>query len=252
MSNLKVSIITVCYNSAATIEDTIKSVRAQRYKNIEYIVVDGNSTDLTNDIVEKYRSTVSVHISERDAGLYDAMNKGIKVSTGDVVGILNSDDVLFDDDSIHNIVKAFSDDTTLNAVYADVGFYDQTLATKKRHYSSSGFAFSKLKFGIMPAHPSLYIKRDLFANLGFYSLGYKIAADFDMIVRLFSLPDFHSKYLRQEIVKMRMGGISTSGFSANVLLNREILISLKNNGIYSSYLHLLIKYPKKILGFIFK
>lgn len=252
MLNLKVSIITVCYNSEDTIEDTIKSISQQSYSNIEYIVIDGRSSDRTNEIIGYYDSAVSIHVSENDSGLYDAMNKGIALSTGDIVGILNSDDVFYDNNSIQDIVSKFVEDATLDAVYADVGFYDKSLKSKIRHYSSKGFSFSKLKFGIMPAHPSLYVKRSCFDVVGHYSLSYKIAADFDMVVRLFSKLKFRSKYLPKELVKMRVGGISTSGFKSTMLLNKEILQSLAINGIASSYFHLVLKYPKKIFGFISK
>lgn len=252
MDKMKVSIITVCFNSERTIRDTLQAVKNQTHKNIEYIVVDGNSSDSTNNIVEEFGDMVSIHVSEPDSGLYDAMNKGINLASGDIVGILNSDDLFYDDSVIERVVNEFNNGTGIDIVFADVGFYDQELIRKVRHYSSKVFSAKKLKYGIMPAHPSLYIKRSICKKVGEYSLQYKIAADFDYIVRLFSLDNIGYSYVQSEFVKMRIGGISTSGIKANFLLNKEILVSLKRNGIGSSYLHLLLKYPKKILGLIFK
>jgi glycosyltransferase involved in cell wall biosynthesis len=246
---MKVSIITVCYNSERTIEDTICSVAGQTYKDIEYIIVDGGSTDKTNEIVKKHSDVVSVHISEKDNGLYDAMNKGIKLATGDVVGILNSDDVLASQTTIEkiaNLIKKF------DGVYGDVGFYDQALNKKTRHYSSSGFHKAKFSRGFMPAHPSCYLKKDLINKVGLYSLNFKIASDFDFLVRAFSIPNAQFLYFQDEIVKMREGGISTSGLSANILLNKEIIQSCRNNGLSCSWLSVLSKYPEKIMGLIFK
>ena len=247
---MKVSIITVCFNSGATIEDTIKSVASQSYSDIEYIIVDGLSTDNTNVIVKKHLNIVNIHISEKDNGLYDAMNKGIQHASGDIIGILNSDDIFADDSIIEKVVNSISDN---DCVFADIGFYKQDDLTKKvRHYSSKGFQLKHMSRGIMPAHPSLYVRRERYNEAGLYSTSYKIASDFDMVLRLFSLPNFKSVYLPFEFVKMRLGGVSTSGIKSNILLNKEILQSCRANHVHSSWLRILSKYPKKLLGFIFK
>ena len=246
---MKVSIITVCYNSEKTIEDTIRSVASQTYRDIEYIVVDGGSTDRTNEIVKKHSNVVSVHISEKDNGLYDAMNKGIKLATGDVIGILNSDDVLASETIIEKIADSVKD---VDGVYGDIGFYDKSLNKKIRHYSSRGFHKAKFSRGFMPAHPSCYLKKELINRVGLYSLNFKIAADFDFLVRAFSIPHTNFLYFQNEIVKMREGGISTSGLSANILLNKEIIQSCRNNDLPCSWLSVLSKYPEKIMGLIFK
>jgi len=247
---MKVSIVTVCFNSEKTIEDTLKSVASQTYANIEYIVVDGLSTDSTNEIVKKYSGTVSVHVIEKDNGLYDAMNKGIQLASGDIVGILNSDDIFYDDSIIQKVVDNIQG---IDCVYADIGFYkEHDLDKKVRHYSSNGFSFRKLSRGIMPAHPSLYVRRESYAQTGLYSMDYEIASDFDMIIRLFSLPNFKSVYIPFEFVKMRLGGVSTGGLKANIQLNKEILHSCRMNNIRSGWFRLLSKYPKKLLGYIFK
>tara|TARA_R110001592_G_scaffold111334_1_gene308301 strand:+ start:1801 stop:2544 length:744 start_codon:yes stop_codon:yes gene_type:complete len=247
---MKVSIITVCFNSEKTIEDTLKSVAAQTYPDIEYIVIDGLSSDSTNDIVRRYSDIVSVHISEKDEGLYDAMNKGITLASGDVIGILNSDDVFFDESIIQKVVDSFESN---DCIYADVGFYKgENLDSKVRHYSSQGFLFTKLARGMMPAHPSLYVRRECFDRVGIYNRSYRIASDFDMVVRLFSLPDFKSRYISSEFVKMRLGGISTGGLRANYLLNKEIILSCKANNIKTNWFKVLSKYPEKLLGYFFK
>lgn len=246
---MKVSIITVCYNSAKTIKDTIDSVKSQTYPNIEYIVVDGCSTDSTLDILKDYSDVIDVLLSEKDQGLYDAMNKGLSLATGDLVGILNSDDVLAEPDTISNIVAASEN---VDGVYADIGFYDFTLTKKTRHYSSRGFHRAKFSRGFMPAHPSCYLKRELIQRVGFYSLDFKIAADFDYLVRAFSVPNASFHYMQEEVVKMREGGVSTSGISANILLNKEIIQSCRKNGLSCSWLSVLSKYPEKIMGLLLK
>lgn len=246
---MKVSIITVCYNSSATIEDTIKSVKSQTYKDIEYIIVDGGSTDSTNQIINNYSECVDIHISESDEGLYDAMNKGISLATGDVVGIINSDDFLYNKKVIGDIVNVFCSD--IDGIYGDVVFCKQNdLEELTRFYSSKSASYGNLKRGIMPAHPSLYLRKRCFDELGLYSLDYKIAADFDFIVRLFSTGQYNLKYLQQPLVKMREGGVSTSGPSSTLLLNREILHSLQKHGINSNWCWLLSKYPMKLWGVI--
>jgi glycosyltransferase involved in cell wall biosynthesis len=247
---MKVSIITVCYNSEKTIKDTLKSIQSQTYPDIEYIVIDGLSKDNTNNLVEKYSDIVSIHISEKDKGLYDAMNKGIKAASGDLIGILNSDDILANKNTIQNIVDSLGKN---DGVYGDVGFYsDDYFLNKKRHYSSNGFIKKKFSRGMMPAHPSFYAKKECYEKAGLYRTDFKIASDFDMVLRIFSLPNTSFTYLKEEIVKMRLGGVSTSGFMSNYILNKEILESCKKNGIKANWFSILSKYPSKIMGYIFK
>lgn len=247
---MKISIITVCFNSEETIEDTIKSVESQTYSNIEYIVIDGNSKDNTNEIVAKYIDVVKVHVSESDNGLYDAMNKGIKLATGEIIGVLNSDDILASDNTIQTLVNAIGNS---DGVYGDVGFYAKhSFSDKTRHYSSKGFSKKKFSRGIMPAHPSFYVKKECYEKAGVYRTDFKIASDFDMVLRIFSLPNTSFTYVEEEIVKMRLGGISTSGFISNYILNKEILESCKKNGIKANWFSIISKYPIKLLGYILK
>ncbi|MDF2155705.1 glycosyltransferase family 2 protein [Vibrio sp. CAU 1672] len=245
---MKVSIITVCYNSEQTIRDTIESVLNQTHEEIEYIVIDGLSSDGTMDIVQEYAGSIDVIVSEKDKGLYDAMNKGIELATGDLVGILNSDDVFSGSATISEIVSSAHN---CDGVFADIGFYDETLTKKTRHYSSKGFHKAKFSRGFMPAHPSCYLRKEVISQVGKYSLDYKIAADFDYLVRAFSLPNISFHYLNKEVVKMREGGVSTSGISANITLNKEIISSCKQNGLSCTWLSVMSKYPEKLLGLVF-
>lgn len=246
---MKVSIITVCYNSENTIRDTIESVINQSYDDVEYIVIDGGSSDRTMEIVNDYSDSIEIILSEVDKGIYDAMNKGIKLASGDLIGILNSDDVFSTAVTVEEIVMSARG---FDGVFADVGFYNPTLSKKTRHYSSKGFRKEKFSRGFMPAHPSCYLKKEIIDKVGQYSLDYKIASDFDYLVRVFSVPAVSLNYLNKEVVKMREGGVSTSGLSANILLNKEIIHSCKQNGLPCSWLSVLSKYPEKLLGLVFK
>ena len=209
---MKVSIITATYNSAATLEDTMKSVLAQSYADIEYIVVDGDSKDGTQDIIR--RNEPQFHgrlkwISEKDSGIYDAMNKGIRMATGDVVGILNSDDYFTSPDVIEQMAGAFAD-SAIDAVYGDIHFIREGQPDKIfRYYSSKPFCPLWLRFGFMPAHPSFYCRREVFDKAGLYKTDYQIGSDYEMMVRLFMVHKIKAKYLPIDFVTMRTGGAST-------------------------------------------
>lgn len=244
-----VSIITVTYNSAATIEDTIKSILAQTYPHIEYIIVDGLSSDNTVDIVKKYEEQTEVRlrwISEKDKGMYDAMNKGIKMATGDVVGILNSDDFFTSDDVIKRMVKAF-DDKSVDAIYGDIHFIRDGQPDRcVRYYSSKRFTPGRLRFGFMPAHPSFYARRAVFERAGLYRTDYKIGADYEMMVRLFLIHHCKAVYLPIDFVTMRMGGASTSGLQSKLQLIKEDVRACRENGIYTNIFFISLKFLFKI------
>ena len=193
---MKVSIITVCYNSEATIRDTIESVFAQDYSDIEYITVDGGSSDGTLDIIQEYEKRIDIVISESDNGIYDAMNKGIQSATGDVIGILNSDDFFEYPSVISDVVNQFKCNPESNLVFGDVVIVDPT-DTKKivRFYRSNKFKTWKLRFGWMPPHPSSFFKRSAYVLAGNYSLDYKIAADYELFVRMLMVHTYH--WIRQ-------------------------------------------------------
>ena len=193
-----ISIITATYNSAETINDTIKSVLCQTNKDFEYIIVDGGSTDETIDIVKSYESEFSGRlkwVSEKDKGIYDAMNKGIKMASGDIIGILNSDDYYTSDDILQTIADAFKCQN-VDAIYGDIHFIKDGVPDKcVRYYSSRLFSPFWLRFGFMPAHPSFYCKREVFDKSGLYRLDYKIGSDYEMMVRLFRKHKISSRYV---------------------------------------------------------
>lgn len=251
---MKVSIITVAFNSAATIAHCMQSVLDQSYSNIEYIVVDGLSKDNTLNIVRKFEPLFAGKmrwISENDNGIYDAMNKGLHMATGDVVGILNSDDFFTDNNVIEKVAQAFTDDN-IDAVYGDVHFVRETnLSRCVRYYSSAGFRPWWLRFGIMPAHPSFYARKEVFQKAGLYKTDYKIGGDFEMMVRLFKRFDIKTKYLPMVFVTMRMGGASTKNVGSRLTLLREDTRACRENGVYTHPLLICLKYFYKVLEFRF-
>jgi len=243
---MKVSLITVCYNSEKTIEDTLKSVQSQTYKDIEYILIDGSSTDETNKIIDKYKDTVSVHISESDKGLYDAMNKGIMNASGDVVGILNSDDIFADKFVIEKIVSGFKNDE-IDAVYSDLIYVSaRDLNKPTRLYSSKIFSKRMIKFGIMVPHPTFYVRRVCYEKLGLYKTDYRVAADFELLTRFFTqgVKTYRLPFIS---VKMREGGVSSSGLLWRIHQNFEIVRACRENGIYTNIGFVLLKLPYKLL-----
>lgn len=243
---MKVSIITVCFNSEKTIEDTLKSVQSQTYPYIEYIIIDGNSKDSTNEIVSKYLDVVSVHVIEKDDGLYDAMNKGILLASGDIIGIINSDDVLADEIVIENIVAGFNDES-VDAVYSDLIYVSKHNLNKlTRFYSSNIFSKPMIRFGIMLPHPTFYVRKKYYQELGLYKTNYRVAADFELIARFIS-QGIKAVRLPFISVKMREGGISSSGLLWRVHQNFEIVRACKENGFYTNIFLVMLKLPYKLL-----
>jgi len=244
-------VVTVCYNSATTIRDTIESVLSQKHKNIECIVVDGGSTDETVAIVKAFGDKISKLIVEPDEGIYDAMNKGIKASTGELVGILNSDDIYYSVDSLSCIAKTFEHNRELEIVFGDI-IYTRINEVNKivRYYSSKYFKPWKLRFGWMPPHQATYVKREAYLRYGLYKIDYKIAADYEMFIRWLAIEKLAYRRINKIIVNMRMGGVSTSGLRSNLILNREIVRACKSNGIYTNIFLVLSKMPLKLLELI--
>ena len=184
--NLKVSIVTVCFNSESHIRKTIQSVLTQTYKNIEYIIIDGDSKDQTKSIISHYKSKISILISEPDKGVYDALNKGISLATGDIICILHSDDIFYSSSTIASVVCKFNTQN-INLLYGNVLYTKKDLKLiKLRFWKSSPFSSNKLNFGWMPPHPSIFIKRSLITHLNKYSLSYRISSDYDWIIRIFT------------------------------------------------------------------
>ena len=252
MLNPTVSIITVSFNSIRTISDTIKSVLSQIYSNIEYIIIDGSSTDGTIELVNSFGNKISKFISEPDNGIYDAINKGIRLATGDVIGILHSDDFFYDNNVIATVAETFIK-YDINAVFGDVQFVSPENSSKiVRYYSSKHFNTGKFKYGFMPAHPSFYVRRELYEKLGFYKTDYKIAADFELLIRFLHVNRIKCKYLEMPFVSMRTGGISNTSIWSNITLNKEIARACRENGIRTNYFLIYSKYFTKIFQFFGK
>jgi len=250
LKDILVSVITVSLNSSATIRDAIQSVLNQSYHHIEYIVIDGGSTDGTVDIVNSFGEKISKFTSGHDSGIYDAINKGIRLATGNVVGILNSDDFFFNNDVISTIVANFDNDN-IDAIYGDAQFVNKKEITKiERYYSSKQFTPGMFKFGIMPAHPSFYVRRELFEKYGYYRTDYKIAADYELMIRFFYINKIRYKYIEMPFISMRTGGISNKSVKSRIILNMEVARACRENGIKTNYLLIFSKYFKKIFEFL--
>jgi glycosyltransferase involved in cell wall biosynthesis len=247
LNNLKVSIITVCYNSAKTISDTIQSVIKQDYKGIEYIIIDGVSKDNTLEIIKAFTQENILVTSEKDHGLYDAMNKGIKQASGDIICFLHSDDFYADNGVISHIVELFEKDTTLEVISSSVNIYKHEKFEKPfRVYRADRFRSWQFRLGMQPPHPGIFVKKEAIQKTGFFNSGYKISADFDWILRLLRIYKSKTLYTSFTSVKMRDGGVSSSGFNSKKVMNRENLRILKSHGIYSNTLLIYAKYLLKI------
>ncbi len=226
---LKISIITVAYNAANTIKDTIESVLSQSYAEIEYIVVDGKSTDETLAIVEQYKSQIAT-IAEPDKGIYDAMNKGIGLATGDIVGILNSDDFYADNTVIEQIAKMFTED--VDGVYADLVYVNQSNTDKVvRNWKSGYYSHGAFKKGWMPPHPTFFVRKSIYEKFGRYTLQLRSAADYEFMLRVIHKQRIKIKYLPQTIVKMRVGGESNASFANRLKANKEDRQAWKMNDL---------------------
>lgn len=246
---MKISIITVTYNSENTIRDTLESVLKQTYLDIEYIIVDGASKDSTLEIVREYESLFGGrlrYISESDRGAYDAMNKGIGMATGDIVGFLNSDDFFISDDVLQKVANAF-ETNEIDAVYGDVHYVKaEDISKRVRYYSSRFFVRPLMRFGFMPAHPSFYCRREIYQKYGGFDTSYKIAADFENLLRLIYIHRIRTKYVNKDFVSMRLGGMSTKGIASRKQIMKEHIRAMKKNGVYSNFFLLCLRYIYKI------
>ncbi len=251
---MRISLITVTYNSDTTLRGTIESVLSQTYSDVEYIVVDGLSKDNTVEIIREYEPRFGGRIkwvSEHDKGLYDAMNKGIRMATGDVVGILNSDDFFTSNDILEKVAAGLTED--LDAVYGDIHFVSpENLHRCVRYYSSKIFKRGLMRMGFIPAHPSFYCRRVCFEKYGLYKTDYKIAADFDLLLRFIYVNNIRIKYLPIDMVTMRTGGASTNGFKSRAKGMNEQLRSFRENGIRTNRFILSLRYIYKITEYFRK
>jgi glycosyltransferase involved in cell wall biosynthesis len=240
---VKISIVTAVYNGAATIRDCLASIGSQTHP-CEHLVIDGASTDETLEIVSGFRH-VSRIISEPDSGIYDAMNKGISQATGDIVGILNSDDIYVDEHVIAKVAAAF-DSLPIEALFADLVFVRSNNFDKiVRYYSGANFSLSNFASGWMPPHPTFFVKRECYEKFGQFKTGYKIAADFELMARFMVKHRIRCHYLPEVIIKMRTGGVSTRNLRSNIILNREVLRACRDIGIDTNMLRVYSKYFRK-------
>lgn len=223
---MKISIITVCYNSAATIDSTLGSVASQDYPDIEYIIVDGGSTDDTLDIIKRYQN-VSILVSEPDKGIYDAMNKGIALASGEVIGTLNADDFYIDNTVLSDVAKTF-ENNTLDACFADLVYVDQNNTDKiARYWKSQQYQSGLFKKGWMPAHPTFLVRKRVYEKFGVFDLNFRIAADFELLFRLIEKNKIRTVYLPRVIIKMRLGGATNKNLKNIRIQNTEIIQILR-------------------------
>ena len=228
---MKVSIITVVKNNVSTIKHAIESVLGQTYNNIEYIVIDGGSTDGTYDIVEKYNNKIKKFISEMDNGLYDAMNKGLNHASGDIVGILNSDDVYFNKHVIEDVVKTFKE-KKLDSLFGDLFYVEKNNIDKVvRYWKSSEFKLGSFAKGWHPQHPSFFVKNEIYKKYGVFDTSMEVSADFDLMLRFLERHKISTAYLPKVLVKMRIGGESNKSIRNIITSNRSILRAFDKNRI---------------------
>lgn len=264
---MKISIITATWNSAATVRDTFDSVLRQDYHDYEYIIVDGGSTDGTIDIIREYEPKFEGRMkwkSEPDKGIYDAMNKGISRATGDIVGILNSDDFYTSFDILKAIHRRFQKYPDIDAVYGDVHYVEWEDTTRQlRYYSSRLFRRGWMRMGFMPAHPSFYCKREVYERFkldgtkiagfvgnpeyAYFNTTFKIAADFENLLRMIFVGRIKTHYVYRDFVTMRTGGASSSGAASHKQINRDHMRAFKENGVYSNYLLISLRYLYKLV-----
>ena len=255
---VKISLITVCFNAKRTLADTLASVFAQKAGvEVEYLVIDGGSTDVTVDFIRAQEGKAGGlpgftfrWLSEKDQGMYDALNKGIRMATGDVIGILNADDRFEDELVLRDVAAAFGEG--VDCIYGDIRFVRGESDETARYYSSAGWRRWMHNWGYMPAHPTVYVRREVFERCGVYKLGYDISADFEWMVRTLCRGRVRAKYLPRCMVTMRLGGKSTAGLRAMVKLNRENVRANRENGYFCCLAMMLPKYAYKIWGYVFK
>ena len=244
---MKISVITVCFNSEKTIADTIDSVLAQTYADIEYIIVDGASSDGTASIIQQYGTAVTHFISEPDKGIYDAMNKGVRAATGDVICILNSDDIYIHNNVIANIAEEFNSHSNTDIIFGDLEFRSADLSTVVRVCRFRYFRPLLLRFGWMPPHPATFVRRHLYDDHGLYSLDYTISSDYEIFVRWLMVNKASWKHIPGKLISMRVGGASTASLRSSLRLNLEIVKACKENGIYTNIVLVLLKIPFKLM-----
>lgn len=250
---MKVSVITATYNRGISIERSINSVKSQDYSNVELVVVDGNSDDDTVSKVEALLGINDIFVTEKDNGIYDALNKGINLSSGDIIGFMHSDDMYADNRVISSVVDIFNDNDNTDIVYGDACFFSGTSHEKvTRVYRSDSLSLKNLSWGKMPSHTAMFVRKTVYQKYGLFKTSYRIAGDYEFLCRLMKAAEVNAVYSPALFVKMQSGGVSTGGLSNTILLNKEVLSACAENGIYSNLFMILSKYPSKLLQFIRK
>jgi len=247
---MKVSIITATYNSAETIKDCIGSVYSQTWHDIEHIVIDGASNDNTLEIIQTLPNRVSKIISEPDKGIYDAMNKGINLATGDIIGILNSDDLYENIDVIRKVVKMFINDHSLDAVHAEL-YYVKKNDTGKiiRHWKTKEYYHGAFGKGWHPAHPTFFVKKEVYNNFGVFNLEFKLAADFELLLRFLECNKISTGYLPEPVIRMRLGGATSKNLKNVILQNFECYKAFRKNNLNVSFLYPVYRLMPKLIQY---
>lgn len=250
---MKVSIVTIAYNSASTIEDTITSVLAQDYDDIEYIVIDGASTDGTLDIIQRFGDRIDIVISEPDKGIYDAMNKGVSAASGELIGILNSDDYYADNAVITDIVKTFSASQDADAIYADLVYVSRDRPEEiKRYWSAGHYKRERFIKGWMPPHPTFFVRKSCYDRYGLYSLELRSAADYELMLRFLYKHGVACAYLPRVITHMRLGGESNITLRNRIRANKEDRRAWRMNDLQPAWYTLTVKPISKLGQFVRK
>jgi glycosyltransferase involved in cell wall biosynthesis len=242
---MKISIITVTFNSVSVINDCLKSVKLQKYENIEHIIIDGASTDGTLSLLESKREQFGALISKSDKGIYDAMNKGIKIASGDIIGFLNSDDFYANNDILSKVAKIFKNNLSLDACYADLIYTDQNDISKDiRYWKSSKFTPGLFSKGWCPPHPTFFVRSSVYEQFGNFNLNYRIASDVELMMRFIEVHKINVRYIPELWIKMRMGGTTNNNFKNILIQNKEVLHALDShnlsNNLISFFVHKII------------
>lgn len=247
---MMVSIITVCYNSENTIYDTLNCIKNQSFNNIEHIIIDGGSQDTTIKIIANFPH-VSKIVCERDSGIYDAMNKGLKFSTGDIIGILNSDDLLIETTLIEEIVKIFENNEDIDIVYGNLLYIDSNNMNKIiRKWKSTNYFENFFDFGNVPPHPTVYLRRSVYDKVGNFDLNFKLASDYDLMLRIFKKENFKSKFIDKYFVKMRIGGVTNKNWKNRIIQNIEIYNSWTKNKIKPPFYFFFYRFYNRISQYL--
>jgi glycosyltransferase involved in cell wall biosynthesis len=249
---MKVTIITVTFNSERTVENTIRSVLSQKYKDKEYIIIDGGSTDSTVNIINKFRKKINKIVVEKDQGVYDAINKGINLSKGSIISILHSDDIYKNAFVLSDVVKKFNYNQKNSIVIGDTSYLQKKFFFLKRYYSSSFFNHWMMRLGYSPPHPSTFIRKNVYTKYGMYNNKYKIAGDFEFFLRVLFNKRLSYILVKKCYVLMRPGGVSDRGMKSYFKTSLEILRALRENRVYSNIFLILLRFPIKLSNFLIK